>query len=38
MTNGIFKSWKAIPSAARTLQRMAGLIEWENIVGEDYTA
>ncbi|EPY6812455.1 phage tail fiber protein [Klebsiella quasipneumoniae] len=38
MTNGIFKSWKAIPSAGRILQPMAGLIEWENIVGSDYAA
>ncbi|AYW18587.1 MULTISPECIES: phage tail fiber protein [Klebsiella] len=38
MTNGIFKSWKAVPSAGRILQPMAGLIEWENIVGSDYTA
>lgn len=36
LTNGIFKSWKAIPSAARILQPMAGLIEWEDIVGSDY--
>lgn len=36
LTNGIFKSWKAIPSAARILQPMAGLIEWEDIVGADY--
>lgn len=38
MTNGVLKSWKIIPSAGRVLQPMAGLIEWENITAEEYSA
>ena len=38
MTNGVLKSWKILPSAARVLQPMAGLIEWESITAEEYNA
>ncbi|WP_313687902.1 phage tail fiber protein [Pantoea sp.] len=38
LTNGILKNWKVMPSAARVLQPMAGLIEWESITPEDYSA
>jgi hypothetical protein len=38
MTNGVLKSWKILPSAARVLQPMAGLIEWESITAEEYSA
>ncbi|WP_042871471.1 phage tail fiber protein [Dickeya poaceiphila] len=35
MTNGILKRWKVIPAAARILQPVTGLIEWETVTPEN---
>lgn len=36
LTSGVLKNWKVIPSAARVLQPLAGLIEWQTITPEEY--
>lgn len=35
-TNGVFKSWKALPDAQKTMQPGQAVIEWARIIGETY--
>lgn len=37
-TNGVLTTWKVMPSAGRVLQPIAGVIQWETITPEDYSA